>query len=439
MLRSEFFISAMKAGMFKKLNWVISAFAKVAEGENDWKKKPYAGRIVQHHTGTYFINEQSEMVKLEDTSDNSAPYKFKDKLTIKSGDIPNYDGPELETTYGNLICNWLILVHPFGNKIPYVKDKFDLGGIESIILKRLKDNPKPGDPWDDKEIYVRDYLKYVMAMDYLPGMTQLCVWGATEKTILPPPGIAEFKAKLLKENEGHLHELATIAKIDAQLVEYDAEWLKGDPGENFLLGSKARKVVRKKKHLMHGAEVGMVENAVTGTLIANSLSEGWDISKFPEMNTSLRSGSFDRGAQTAFGGVTVKWLLRASNNLRITERDCGSKIGVWLDVRSPADYKYLIGRTAIDDESGDKQTLVTDESVAGAYLGKRIQVRSPMYCTLSHTDYCVACLGEKLSVNPYGLSTAISEVGSTFLSIFMKKMHGTQLATADAVLEDIFS
>ena len=183
----------------------------------------------------------------------------------------------------------------------------------------------------------------------------------------------------------------------------------------------------------------MVENAVTGTLIANSLSEGWDISKFPEMNTSLRSGSFDRGAQTAFGGVTVKWLLRASNNLRITEKDCGSRIGVWLDVRSPADYKYLIGRTAIDDESGDKQTLVTDESVAGAYLGKRIQVRSPMYCALSHTDYCATCLGEKLSVNPYGLSTAISEVGSTFLSIFMKKMHGTQLATADAVLEDIFS
>jgi hypothetical protein len=57
-------------------------------------------------------------------------------------------------------------------------------------------------------------------------------------------------------------------------------------------------------------------------------------------------------------------------------------------------------------------------------------LRSPMYCKLDKTDYCKICLGERLANNPEGLSIAVSEYGSTFLSIFLSGAHSKSLQLA---------
>ncbi len=433
MLKAEFFKNAMKAGMYMKLEWCIRAFSKVNEGENDWKSDSYTGRIVQHHTGHYFVNENKELVLLEDAAPDAPPYQIDERLDLVVGDVPNLGAP-LNTRYGNFLFNWM-MAYAFGAKLPYENGTADLGRIEAFILRKFEDEPATAAERKPDVFYVSEYLRYEEVMFYLRSFSQLCVWAATRKTILPPPGLKEFKAQLLKQYEGQLNDLSVIAKIDAALVAFDAEWLKGDPGgEKFLLGGGARAIKRKKKFLMHGAEVGMQENAVTGELVANSLEEGWDLSKFPVMNNSLRSGSFDRGAQTALGGVSVKWLFRASNNLRIAADDCQSKMG------SPATLtkgllSRLVGKTIVTPQG---QVKIDAEETAGAYLGQRVLVRNPMYCNMEYTDYCKTCLGDKLAVNPYGLSVTVAEYGSAFLNIFLKKMHGTQLATAKVNLEEIF-
>lgn len=425
MLKTEYFKSAMKAGMFKKLDWCIRAFSLTSEPEDEWKNNPYAGRIVQHHTGYYIVNEQQQLVKIEDAVAGQPMYAFAEHLTIDKGDIPNVQ-ETMETSYGNLLWNWIVIVWPFGHKLPYQTGQVKNGKVADLIIAKLEDDPKPGMTLDDSVIYVSEYLKYTQSLDYLRSFTQLCVVAATRKTMLPPPGIKEYRDKLIVENKDSLDDLATIAKIDKALVEYDAQWLKGDPGELFLGDSgKSRDVVRKKKFLMHGAEVGMQSNAVKGVLVENSLYEGWDITKFPEMNTSSRSGSFSRGAQTQLGGVSVKWLLRASSNLQITSDDCGSKLGSEFFI-DKEEIQKLIGKTII---VGETQSLVKDEQQAGAYLGKRVVVRNPQYCKLGHTDYCKVCLGTRLSINPNGLSTAVSDLGSKMMLISMKAMHGKQLAT----------
>ena len=170
--------------------------------------------------------------------------------------------------------------------------------IEDVILTKFKDTPKNSIERKQNEFYVDEYLKYLEGIFFLPGLSQLSVWAATEKLLLPPPGIEELKAKLVEENKDHLDDMATIAKIDAELVKHDVAWLKGDPGMNFLGKGKAIDVVRKKKFLMHGGEIGLSDNTVKGTLIKNSLQERWDITKFPEVIDTLRAGSFYRGAET---------------------------------------------------------------------------------------------------------------------------------------------
>ena len=189
--------------------------------------------------------------------------------------------------------------------------------------------------------------------------------------------------------------------------------------------------MRRKLFLMAGAETGLDENSVKANLIQNSLQEGWDISQFPDMNNSLRAGSFNRGSQTQLGGVSVKWLLRASSNMNVTADDCGSRLGNVVQV-GKENLHRLVGFSMVTQE-GHKRIKSKDE--AGAYLGKKLLMRSPMYCKLTKTDYCKVCVGERLTVNPDGLSIAVSDYGSAFLASYMKAMHGKNLQTAKMNLE----
>lgn len=416
-----------------KLAWCVSAFAETAISD-DWKQDPYTGRLVYQPDGYYVVDEQKNLIKLDDAQPNMPAFSAAEKIQLKAGDVPNLTS-DIETTYGDLFFNWVAIVYPFGSKIPYLAGATSVDRVTSIYVPKLEDDPKGDAPNADGAFYAFEHLKFAEALSYLRGMSQLFVWSVTKKTILPPPGLAEYKKQLLEENAGKLTDLATIAEIKKKLAAFDAEWLKGDPGgEKFLAGKKAREVVRMKKLLMHGEEVGMQENAVSGVLVQNSLLEGWDIDKFPEMMDSLRSGSFNRGAQTALGGVSVKWLLRATSNLRITVDDCGSTFGFDLLVEK-SEVDRLIGRSILED---GKVVKVADKEQAGTYLGKVVSLRNPQTCKLPFTDYCKTCLGDKLSINEYGLSSSATELASGLMGMFMAAMHGKQLATQRMSIDEAF-
>lgn len=433
--KKTLFREAMKNGHYGKLAWLISAFSLASEADDAWKSDPYPYRIVSNITGHYAVTMEGTLEPIEGTVADERIYAFTEEVQITPEDIPNCTAESINTTYGNWLVNYLLAVHAFGKKIPYMEGGITPSRIESIILKNFQETPKDTKARKDDEFYVDEYLEYVEAVFFLTGLTQLSVWAATKKILLPPPGLKEFKAKLLEENKDSLDELATIAKIDAALIAYDKNWIEGDPGQTFLDKGKAIEIVRKRKYLMLGAEQGLSESATHGVLVQNSLQEGWDIAKFPQLNNVLRAGSFNRGAQTQLGGVSVKWLLRASSNMNVTINDCGSRLGSYFDV-TDENKSRLLGFTLVRDEGSVK---VNTEEDAGKYLGERVLIRSPMYCTLDYTDYCKTCLGDRLSINPEGLSLAVSEYGSALLLIFMKAVHGKSLSTAKMNFKETIS
>jgi hypothetical protein len=451
MKKHDFFLAACKAGEYRRRAWVISAFSTIHEGPEDWKKDPYPYRIVQLRTGYFFVNPENvaELIPLEDCDPAIPPFDRKEKFLLHPGDIPNYSERETQdliTSYGQYFFNWVMFAYPFEDKIRYQSGRISPDDIEKMIIPRLKDDPTPnaqmvlnanerveqrtgmavldlGAP-STQPIYVKEYLVMADAAFYLAGFTQLWVPAATRKVMTAPPGIAELKAKLLEQYKDRLHDPAVIAKIDAELIKYDSEYLKGDEGEGFLIDSKGRKVVRRKLFLMTGAEAGLGDG-INVDLIQNSLSEGWDIEKFPIMNDTLRAGSYNRGAETMLGGEAVKWLLRASSNMMVTQADCGTNLGVPVVLGDGSKSKYM-GFNVVTNEGHE---TLTEESF-GKYLGQKVMVRSPMFCRLEKTDYCAVCVGPRLAMNPTALSSAVSEYGSKFMLLFMKKMHGTQLALA---------
>lgn len=475
MKKHEFFINAMKAGEYRRRAWVISAFSIINEPDDAWKKDPYPYRIVQTRTAFFFVNPEntSELIRLEDCDPTIAPFNNRDQFMLNAGDIPNYDNGQepIKTSYGQLFFNWVMCAYPFGAKIPYLTGRISPRVMEELVIHRLKDDPSTSAqlvldaanrmhnsgqipiadqvnamhvaagkeaPFEASQlpslasdanpeeapIYVKEYLVMADAAFYLAGFTQLWVPAATRKGMTAPPGIAELKAKLLEQYKDKLHDPAVIAKIDAELIKYDTEYLKGDAAEGFLIENKSRKVVRRKLFLMTGAEAGL-DDGIDVDLIQNSLSEGWDINKFPIMNDSLRAGSYNRGAETMLGGEAVKWLLRASSNMMVTQEDCHSTLGIPVTLSDMNKKKYL-GFSVVTAEGSEK---LHDDTI-GKYLGQQVMVRSPMFCRLEKTDYCAICVGERLALNPTALSSAVSEYGSKFMLLFMKKMHGTQLALA---------
>ena len=382
---------------------------------------------MQTPTGSFFIDPEVlqpnpiNLTPIEGYSIGSPIFGFKDRILLKAGDVLNLD-KDIETTLGNLLFNIICLVNAFGKKIPYINKNVSVGEIEDLIAANLFDTPKPGEQRDDQKYYVDEYLKFVNAVFYLTNFSQLCVWGATEKVLTPPPGIVEFKNALLKKYEGQLHDSTVLAKIDDELIRFDSEYLKGDPGENFLISAKSRKIVRKRKFLMYGGEAGLDESTKIDP-ITNSLDQGWQLEKFPAMNNALRAGTFNRGAQTELGGESVKWLLRASSNIVVASDDCRTTVGRPFDVTAKNHKKLIDFTVLINNES----VFVKDEEQSSSYIGTKLMVRSPMYCKMDKTDFCKACVGRKLSENPTGLSMTISEYGSAFLSLFMKAMHGKSL------------
>jgi hypothetical protein len=446
MKKLDFFLNAMRAGEYKRTAWVISAFSIIAEGPEDWKKNPYPYRIVQTPVGHFFVDpsDTSKLISIDEFELGKPPFYVRDKATLLPDSVHNLV-QEVTTTYGNILFNYIAVIYPFSKKIPFQLGRVTANKIESLIIDRLQDNPKNDaekSPADDvtAPIYVDEYLKFCNAIFSLSAYTQLWVPSYTAKSITAPPGVKELRTHLLEENKDRLHDPAVIAKIDAQLVQYLKDWMKDDLAMGFLIKDKSFSNVRKKLYLMTGAEYGMDDSKPEVDLIETSLSEGWDANKFATLNTSSRSGSFSRSSLTELGGEATKWLMRASSNITITMDDCKSNVGIEVLVNKGEESK-LIGFTAIDiisdTENRSMQEKITSENV-GNYLGRRIHIRSPMYCHATKTDFCKVCVGDRLAISPTGLSTAISEYGSVFLTTMMKSMHSSVLVLRRMNKDDIF-
>jgi hypothetical protein len=444
MKKLDFFLNAMRAEEYKRTAWVISAFSIISEDPEDWKKDPYPYRIVQTSVGHLFVDPDntSKLIPIEEFESGKPPFYVRDKVTLLPESVDNL-AEEVTTTYGNILFNYIAIIYPFSKKIPFQLGRVTANKVESLIIDRLQDNPKNISDRDTSDstaspIYVDEYLKFCNAIFSISAYTQLWVPSYTAKSITAPPGVKELRTRLLEENKDRLHDPAVIAKIDTQLVQHLKDWMKDDLAMGFLIKDKSFSNVRKKLYLMTGAEYGMDDSKPEVDLVETSLSEGWDANKFATLNTSSRSGSFSRSSLTELGGEATKWLMRASSNITITIDDCKSNVGIEVSAVRGEESK-LIGFTAISSNSEyeSMQEKITAENV-GNYLGKKIYLRSPMYCHAAKTDFCRVCVGDRLAISPTGLSTAISEYGSVFLTTMMKSMHSSVLVLRRMNKNDIF-
>ncbi len=430
MIKREFYLKALRAGAYKKTAWNIACFALVQESPDAWKTDPYPYRLVPKSNGSYFVDpETAELVHIEDSVAGRPLFIALEEITLNAGDADNvYE--TIHTTYGNLLTNYFACIHGFGGKIPFFTGRFAPKDVERAFTNRLVDEYDSSvtgyvsSKTHTKEeaintpVYIDELIRFGNSVFSTVAYTQVFTPADSPKTLTAPPGLIEFRKSLIEKYKKTLHQRETVGQIAKELEAFDAAYLKGDVSEGFLISKKSRSTVRMKMHLMYGAETG-IEEKVDVVLIEKSLAEGWDVSKFPELNNALRAGSFNRGKQTESGGEAFKDLIRAAANLKINVEDCGDTTGIEMNTKRK---DWLVGFSVIEQDK--TITKVTNDNV-GNYLGKSIRLRSPAFCVGNGgtTSLCKTCLGDRLSNNPTGLSVAIADYGSVFLALFLGAAH----------------
>jgi hypothetical protein len=433
MNKREFFINAMQAGRFSDKRWVFAAFSVLRPNKTGFEgMKPWDILYIDpdHHESNslVFIDGEGNPIELSDFAfdyqNPTPPFQFKEKLKLTQDEMVNLQKKEIETTYGNVLANWLLCVYPFGDKIEYFEGRFSLKAVEKVIEKKLSDEPEAGKERDANKIYVDEYTKYRRAASLIDGFTQLAVPSATAKSMTRNPETEKFREELLKKYEGQLHDPAVAAKVDAAMVAFDKAWMEGDEAMGFYHKDAYFSVMRKKAHSLVGFESAFSETG-EGEMIPRSLSEGIDPDKLPAMINSLREGSYDRGASTALGGEAVKFILRVMQNSTVEEQDCKSKLGMSMVIEKEKKDTF-VGNYVIEG-SGIKE--LTNDNIDG-YVGKTVVMRSPLFCRTPNAGFCATCIGRRYGEHATSLPTAASNVGSTFLNTFMALMHGVELKTA---------
>ena len=435
MRKLDYLKYAIQQKLYSKKAWMISIFSVFQEKENAYQVDPYKGRVVAQPWGLSFINDAGELEKIEDSKPMEPLFQVGDRLVVDSSWASNCK-EQVETSVGTLLFNHICLITCFGNKIGYMTGRVSVDQVESIIVPRLKSNPKEGEVRSDTDIYVDEYIALGRSFEYLKGMLQLCAYAATPKGLVAPTGIKEFKEKLAIKYQGQLTDPVKMAAYEAELKAFDAEFMKDDPSYGKFTSGKVANISRKKLFLTVGSETQFKETAEI-VPITSSLQDGWptDPVEYTSMMNGIRTGSYARGAETVNGGVAMKYMLRAANNFKIVSEDCGSKLGI-RRMYTKANAANLVGRTVIDT---GKQILIQNENELGNYLGKVLTVRSPMYCRKEGDTLCKVCTGEKLGRYETGLTIPLTEISSILLSASMAKMHTSGLSSAEMDLSEIIS
>jgi hypothetical protein len=436
----EYFLKGLEQGLHKKRQWMNCLFS-VVYNLNDFEHH-YDYRLYKDEQGLFFFVPGSGNQKeyIEGYQEDTALLHFRDEFILQPGDILNYKGnTPVKTTYGNVFVNHLCLVLPFGDIFEFQVGLFDLGRLESEILKRMIDDPEDNDDPDlkapDGKLYVRQYLMFAEHVLTLPAYSDGIVTATTKKSLMASPDRNKVRDEWIAKNQDRLTDPAAVAELSNVLKKLDDEYLAGDESEQFYKSKKKLEGARKKVHYMFGGESAFSDGTKV-ELIAKSLEEGIDMDKLPVMFNSLRAGSYNRGKQTALGGESTKTIYRMVGTARIVEHDCGTHIGI-PTILYPFVAKDLVGYGMVKD---GKTTILTAELLQ-SMIGQTIEVRGPMSCKTGRDvdkgilgkgkNICAVCAGEALAENPNGIPAAAAGVGGRFLSLFLAKMHATVLRTVE--------
>lgn len=402
---NEYFRYAIKAELLTNLKFYYTVMTIPLQNSNEYFKID---------NKRYFVKLDKGYEEVSGKTTDEPLLAIGDPITLFNADLPNIE-TSVDTTVGKAIINYVTLVYNFKGKIPYVnKNMISCSTLEDLVCDALKKDV----------VTVQEYINFVDSCSMLQALSRITTVSATEKTMTPPPGIIEFKNNLIKKydklyGKSWVKDMVRVIEFQDELKKVDDEYMADDPTNGIITSGKVKNNARVKQYLSFGTDAGFSEGSdITPDLVFNSLLEGYpaDIKQLTTIYNSSRAGSFSRGNETKNGGVAAKNLLRATASLVIEPGDCGSKILKELHVTKDT-AEALIGRTIL--VNGKLEKIDNPNK----YIGKVVQLRSPMYCKRTNGHICGVCAGDNLLNYRKGVTILATDISSVLMKNSLKKMH----------------
>jgi DNA-directed RNA polymerase subunit beta' len=170
-------------------------------------------------------------------------------------------------------------------------------------------------------------------------------------------------------------------------------------------------------------------------LIPKSYSEGLDLASYWTGLHGARKGLIQKVQGVKDPGYLSKQILNSTMNVLVTENDCGTKQGIWLNLDDP---DILDRRLAMGAKLGPKRigsnVLVTPNLIAMARKTKKksLFVRSPLRCEAEH-GVCKHCLGLAAGGKGYDIGDNVGviagqAIGEPSTQLSMRVFHTGGLA-----------
>lgn len=350
-----------------------------------------------------------------------------DEFSLKKGEYFNTEDIK-RTNVGLFLFNKFVIEDLLEHVLGYwnipISDNV-LGDMEDKINKAL---------FEDK-IKPEDFAEYEDRLQWVLALHTMVAGSFTRNTIRPLPQIVKKRDKLFAENKEALEngDAVTALKIEDELIKDAKELLKGDPGLDLYNSGARGSFGNNYKNI--AIMKGPIFDPISGKYknVRTNFSEGITKEDIPEFASMVVMGAYPKAVGTQVGGYTVKRFYAAFQNITMDEKgtDCHSKgtltITVNKDNKEDCMFRYIME---------GKKVVRLDESNIGKYMGKTVQLRSPMFCT--QTQLCNTCFGDKpymVGIKNVGLTAG--KIGSNFVNLSMKSFHDTTMKLEEIKPEDI--
>jgi hypothetical protein len=343
---------------------------------------------------------------------------LQEEFTLKPGEHPMVKS-DTRTNVGQFIVNKALFerIPNVQKVVGYVAKPFDKKTIWANEAKMAKamlmDKVTP-----------EDWAKYIDAIQFFGFAfnTNVSV-SFTPNTCKVLPSVKKKRAELQKKYKKELDEgNATVAvEIENELMDLAKEELKNDPGMTIYdSGCKPKFGVAYKNCFISRGPVYMPHKEKF-EIGRQGFLDGLDKEDVPQYATSVINGSFAKAIDTGVAGYVTKKLFATYQSVVLGAHgsDCHTK-GYREFVLNADDADKFKNRFVIDN---GKLVELTEENMA-KYVGKKVKMRSPMYCLYPEGKLCNKCAGEmfyRQGITNVGLTT--SSLGNHYLNLLMKSFH----------------
>jgi len=294
--------------------------------------------------------------------------------------------------------------------------------------------------FEDKITWTNMYF-IINMLEWMGGgdMADLLNPSLTTRLLTLPPEFKKLREELFKKYEKEIEagDVTIGAKIEEELVTFGKKYYSQfSEWDNFASGAKLDYDNSMKTMLLMK---GPILDTLTDQwkVLKSNYNDGISKEEYPTFAGSAVSGVYSRALGVAQGGYTVKKFIATLQDVAAAEdgSDCGTKeyLDIYLDPYFKKEFQYM----NIIADNGKLITL-TPENI-GNYLGKRVKLRSPMYCKHQPPMICSKCLGihpYKMNIKMIGLAS--TKIGATLLNKRLKAFHVKKVYMYDIEVEDLF-